>query len=197
MNRFIIFLLIIAAGFLSGCASGKKTAKFQMFENQYSKAVAKSARTAKLYSKLETALIVDAIHVDDWLRKKWVEQQARTRRLGDDEKSALLAGQMKKHENKVEFALAIYTSEDKWNDLAMENSRLTVMLISGEGATQKPATIKKVDINNLIILDHLPFEGRFRTFYMVTFPRDKVGAWPYNLSISSPAGDVKLTWEKR
>jgi len=178
---------------LSGCATEKKYSHFNIEKGEYSGAVEKRLRTANLYKKFDTIMIADVIYNDEWLRTLWVEEQAKIKRLGDDDKKMLLRLQKREDKKEATFILCVYTSEDKWNDFSRKDSRWSVLLESANGLT-RPTSIIKVRQKNLQMRDSFPFNTTFREFYSVTFLRDKIGVLPYKLLLSSPLGSVKFTW---
>ncbi|VAX21676.1 hypothetical protein MNBD_NITROSPINAE02-792 [hydrothermal vent metagenome] len=196
MNCFKIIFPCVFAIIFSGCASDHEKTMFQLHYSQYSKEVSNRIRSAKLYRRLETVMIVDAVFIDKGLREAWVNQQSRARRLSEKQKADMLARQMDMDRSFVEFIIAVYTSEDEWNDFAEEDTRWTVLLDSGANDSSSPVTIKKVKLENVIIRDHIPFDPRFRIFYRIDFPNNSLGSMPYNLTISSPLGAVVLDWAR-
>ncbi len=193
MNRVSLIASLVVALSFSGCATEKSYSHFNTEKGDYSSAVEKRLRTANLYKKFDTIMIADVIYNDEWLRTLWVEEQAKVKRLGDDDKKMLLRLQKREDKKEAVFLLCVYTAEDKWNDFSSRNSRWSVLLESANGVT-RPTSIIKVRQENLQMRDNLPFNTTFRKFYSVTFLRDKIGAWPYKLVLSSPLGAVKFTW---
>lgn len=189
MNWLKVFSISVFAILLSGCVSDHKSAKFQLHYNQYSHEITKRVRSAKLYLKLETVMIVDVIYIDKGLREAWVDQVSRARRLGEKQKGDILDQQMAKEKFFNQFVLAVYTSEEEWNDFADQDTRWTLLLNS-----EHPVTVEKVKLENLEIRDHIPFDPRFRTFYEVSFPKESSSQAPYRLTMSSPLGEVNLGW---
>ncbi len=196
MNRLKVICVCMFVIMFSGCASDHKKTRFQLQSSQYDEEVSKRVRSAKLYRKLETVMIVDTVFIDKGLREAWVNQQSRAKRLSEKQKADMLAEQMELEKSFVEFVVSVYTSEDEWNDFAEKDTRWTVLLDSGANDSSRPVTIKKVKLESLIIRDHIPFDPRFRTFYKVSFPNKSSGSMPYNLTISSPLGAVVLDWSR-
>jgi len=187
-------VLLAAMAVMAGCASGGSYSKYQFFENPLNAAVARNTKTAKLYQQLDTIMIVDVIYNDMALRKAWVEQEARARRLADDRKSALLDEQEKEDENTAQFVVALYTADEDWNDLDKKESRWSIFL-KNDGDPVRPASIEKVKPEKLKLRDNLPFISSFRSFYLVSFPRERVTAKPFDLVMSGLLGEVKLGFE--
>jgi len=193
LRRVSLLVVLAVVTALFGCATEKSYSKFGVTEGNYSTAVEKRLRTVKLYKKFDTIMIADVIYNDEWLRTAWVNDQAEVKRLGDDDKKMLLRLQKREDAKEATFVLSVYTAEDAWNDLAQRNSRWSVLLESDGGVTE-PTSIRRVHQQDIQMRDNLPFNTSFREFYVVTFPRDKAGSWPYNLVMSSPLGSAKFTW---
>lgn len=196
-SAFKSVALIAAIAFpLAACATGKTRSSFQIFQNPLSSAVASKTKTFKLYNQLDTILIMDAVYNDMDLRRAWVEQEAETRRLDDEARKEMIKKQEGENARHAQFIVALYTSEDEWNDLAKEDSRWA-LFINGENGAKRPASVEKIKLEKLNIRDNLPFETTFRSFYLVNFDREKVGAPPYELVMSGLLGEARLTWEGR
>lgn len=194
MKRFSLFGVFVAVTlFVGGCATEKVYSKFKVTNSTYDMAVEKRLRTVKLYKKFDTIMIADVIYNDEWLRTAWVSDQAKVKRLADDDKKTLLRLQKRESDKEITFILCVYTAEDEWNDFSHRNSRWSILLESASGII-RPVLIKPVRQKELQMRDALPFNTNFRKFYVVTFLRDKAAVWPYHLVMSSPLGSARFTW---
>ncbi|MGK7345954.1 MAG: hypothetical protein ACNS63_09125 [Candidatus Nitrospinota bacterium M3_3B_026] len=189
---FFLCLLALAAA-LPSCATEKTSSRYLIGEIPLNRAVASMTRTARLYRELDTILIADVTLLDMGLRRAWVDQAAEAGRLGPSEKAALLEKEREENGASAQFLVALYTSEDEWNDLEKEGSRWSLFL-EADGGLARPESIRKVKLEELKLRDNLPFETAFRSFYIVSFPREAAGGPPYTLGMSSLLGEVKLRW---
>lgn len=186
-------LMFAAVAALPSCATEKGGSKYLLGESRLNRAVAAMTRTAKLYRELDTILIADVVYLGMDLRRTWVDHAAEAGRLGREEKAALLEKEEEENSASAQFLVALYTSEDEWNDLEKEDSRWSLFL-EADGELVRPESIKKLKPGALKLRDNLPFETAFRSFYIVSFPREAAGAPPYTLGMSSLLGEVKLRW---
>ncbi len=195
MSRFTAISFLVATILVAGCATESKYSQFQMSGSQYSTDVKKRLRTAKLYNQLDTVMIADVIYNDMWLRNAWVEKLAKANRWDEKKKNEILSIQKNEDSQNAQFIVALYTSEEQWNDLVEKDSRWSIFLETKSGSL-RPVSIKKVLLEKLPMRDDLPFNPRFRIFYKVDFQREKAGELPYNLVMSSGLGVVKLAWSR-
>lgn len=194
--RYKIFsaLLLTAATTLASCAQMAQS-KYHIHENPLVGAVREKTRTAKLYSQFDTILILDATLYDTTARRGRVEEEASVRRLGADEKEAMLKVEAEDDAKEAQFILGVYTAREEWNDLAEKGSRWALFLDTPAGPL-RPSSITKVEREKLALRDSLPYTATFRRFYVVKFPREKAGGAPYRLSLTSLLGEVSVSWEK-
>ena len=188
-----IFLALTAAA-LASCAQMTHS-KYQIYENPLVGAVRERTRTAKLYSQFDTILILDSTLYDMEARRARVAEEASLRRLGADEKEAMLKAETEDDAKETQFVLGVYAAKEEWNDLAEKNSRWAVFLDTAEGPV-RPSSITKVEREKLALRDSLPYTSTFRRFYIVKFPREKSSREPYRLVMSGLLGEVSVSWGK-
>lgn len=192
--KTISALLLAAAPALLSCAQMPHS-KYQIYENPLVGAVREKTRTAKLYSQFDTILILDGTLYDMAVRRGKVEEEGSVRRLGADEKNAMLKVETEDDAKEAQFLLGVYAAKEEWNDLAEKNSRWAVFLDTPAGPV-RPSSVTKVEREKLALRDSLPYTSTFRKFYVVKFPREKVGGAPYRLVMSGLLGEVSVSWEK-
>lgn len=185
--------LLVVVAVVAGCASHAHST-WRLFDTPLDRVVAENDRQVKLYYRLDSILILDAVLVDAGLRNAWVDQYAQAHRLTAEEKEALAAEENGKEEKYVTFVLALYTAQTEWNDLAEAHSRWKTTMVRSDGGAVDPVELRSVGVDSLFIRDHLPFNPTFRKFYLVDFPRGALDAAPPTLALSSLLGEVTLTW---
>ena len=188
-------LLLIGLLLFSGCATKNSYSKLDFGNSPVDQAFSERLRAAKLYRKFETILIVDAITNDEELVNVWADEYGRSNQLEGQEIVNLKAKHIEEMSGKTQFIIALYTAEREWNDLDKNDSRWTVSLKNGNGALHATSVIE-IDAKELIFRDNIPFDHRFRTFYVASFSEDQAGAPPWRLSISGLLGSIELVWEK-
>lgn len=187
-------LLFLALFLLEGCAGGSYY-KAGFGQSPLDQAISERMRSAKLYKNFGTILIVDAFMTDEALIDTWAVEYGRSNRLEGKELEEARAKQRKKLAGIKQFVIALYTSERDWNDLDKFNSRWAVSLKTSEGSF-RATSVEKIDSEKLLFRDNIPFDHRFRKFYLASFPEYQAGSAPWRLSISGLLGSVELVWEK-
>lgn len=193
-SKFVLAALLATAPVIVSCAATARS-KYQIYENPLVNAVREKTRTVKLYSQFDTIVIFDATLYDMAIRRAKVDEESSIKRLGDSEKDSMLKAEAADDAKEIQFILGVYAAKDEWNDLAEKNSRWTLFLDASSGPVQ-PSSITKAERDKLALRDSLPYTSTFRKFYIVKFPREKVGAAPYRLALSGLLGDVSVSWEK-
>ncbi len=198
MIRTTAIIISAMTVLFSGCSTGGGQTSFIISSNPLDAVISKWNRTGKLYDQFDTRLIVDVIYNSAELRKAWVDQTAKSEMLSDAEKEKLDAEQSSDNGNSAQFVVAVYTpDEDEKDGLASENSIWNLFLESAGKAPIHPSSLKPVDIDQLPWTANLPFTTNFRSFYIVQFPREKIGKGAMTMVITSVYGMVRLTWDKQ
>jgi len=184
--------IALVAAALASCAG---ESRFRLFGPPLEHEVAQWTRTAKLYDRFDTILIADAIYNGLPLRQAWVDETARARHLNEEARLSSLAREKEENEASAVFYLAVYTADPQWNSFAGDKARWTVELTSPAGAA-RPASIKKIEREDVPWLGALPFDPTFRAFYRLEFPRAAAAQGPVTLSVSGLLGSVEFVWRQ-
>lgn len=184
-------ITFLAAALVS-CAG---ESRFRVFGSPLESQVAQWTRTAKLYDRFDTILIADAIYNGQPLRAAWVEETAKARRLDEAARQQTLARQTEENAALCVIYLAVYTADSQWNAFAGDKARWTVELASSTGAA-RPASIKKIEREDVPWFGALPFDPTFRVFYRVEYPRAAAPQGPITLTLSSLLGSVEFVWRQ-
>jgi len=193
VTRFYGIAFFLTAIVLSSCATGGAGSNYYLFSDPLDKEVAAWNRSAKLYHKFDTRLIIDAIYNSKQLRDAWIKKASRVSMLSTDEIKRLTDQQNKESERYAQFFVALYTPDEERNNLDDPESKWSVFLQSDTGPV-RPESITKIDSESLAWSSNLPFDPNFRTIYRINFLRDKSGFGVMRLYISSLLGEVRLTW---
>ncbi len=193
MTRFYGIAFFLTAIALSSCVTDGAGSKYYLFSDPLDKEVAAWNRSAKLYNKFDTRLIIDAIYNSKQLRDAWIKKTSEVSRLSTDEIKRLTERQNKENDRYAQFFVALYTPDEERSNLDDPDSKWSVFLQLDTGAA-RPESIVKIDFESLPWSSNLPFDPNFRTIYRINFPRDKSGFGVQKLHISSLLGEVKLTW---
>ena len=158
--------------------------------------VAQWTRSARLYRQFDTTIIVDVTYHSAMLRKKTVEWRAAAQRMEPEQTQRLHEEQRKENEKYAQFFVAIYTPESEWSQLSKSDPPWTVFVQTPEGPVfSEPAV--KVRQETLPWGNNFPYDPRFRSFYRINVPREKIGTGEIKLVLSSLLGEALVKWDKQ
>ena len=191
MNKLLFASLLVLA---SGCGSPPRAALFgpqrQLTADAYGDVLARWTRSDRVYKNFEAKMFVTATfhtpeiygHGGNITRRELVD----------------LTGDIEQFHN---FFMAVYTPEERWNDLAQSDSIWRVNLIGSDEVAVDPAEVVtvKLDANLQAVY---PYIGRFDTGYLVRFPlTDAMGRLVLHprsthatLRIASALGAAEMRW---
>ena len=153
-------------------------------------------RTARLYRQFDTTVIVDVTFNSPRLRAFTVDWLSNVQRLTPEEKQKLLDEQMEESGRYLQFYLAMYTPEMEWSELAKKNPAWLVFVDTPKGPVfSEPA--QKVRQEEIPWGASLPYDPRYRSFYKINIPADKIAQANIKLVLSSMLGEVYLDWDAR
>ncbi|MFW2331752.1 MAG: hypothetical protein ACN4E2_05615 [Nitrospinota bacterium] len=175
-----------------GCASsGKKSSSYRLGLSDLDRQVSEKRRTLKIYDQMETAMILEAIVIDDELAKSYTESLKKIQ--GSLSNDLLL--QSKPSDQFIEFLIGVYTSEPDNNDLDKRSSNWRLKLTGQTGVSFYPYSIERVRTSNLKLRDNLPFRKAFKKFYIVLFKHEGLVERPYSLEANGFLGEGKISWD--
>jgi hypothetical protein len=105
------------------------------------------------------------------VREAWVEEQVRERKLGATEAQQLMAREQAAFEEGYEFLVAVYCSEEDWNDLDDPDSVWTIELSNREADSVRPERIELVELPPAERWRYFPEIRRWSRTYSIRFPR--------------------------
>lgn len=159
-------LLVTLLFFISACAGQKGVVK-----PEYSEALSKWTRSARIYQGLEAKLYMSATYKGPAFREAYIDRYVESYQLDDAYREALLGREMEQADKYNEFFFTAYTPVEAWNDFDQEGSVWRLYLEDGKGAKLSPISIKKLDSADPIIREFFPYFDLWSSAYIVKFPK--------------------------
>jgi len=184
---------VLLAALLAACTYGRP-AHEGAEARAWSKSLARSVRSGKVYDRLESRAFAGAIYLSVEVRRQRAGQVAAWQAMTAAERDALLRREAAEAEQYEEFHLSFYTPDEKDNELDTRRSTWRVALVvPGEGESL-PAEVRRLPADAQV-RELYPFVGAFDTVYRVRFPRWKgapLDGRPFLLRVAGAAGQVDL-----
>jgi hypothetical protein len=199
-------LLACCALVLAACAPPPRASLYgsqkKITADDYESILARWTRSDRVYQGLDSKMFVTASFHSPELRRAFAiafpeiygHGGSITRRELVD-----LTGDVEQFHN---FFLAVYTADEKWNDLAMPDSIWHLSLIGSEDVAVEASSIEivRIDANLRAVY---PYLGRFDRAYLVRFPLTdpmhrlvlEPKSSSANLRIASALGVASMVWE--
>ena len=159
-------------------------------------------RSVRVYEDLDTRIYVSATYRVSALRRAYVEEYAERYLLSEDLKEGLLRKEMEEAEGVNEFFLAVFTPDERWNDLDREDSVWSLYLVDDRGRRLLPISIRRIREEDPVIREFYPSLDLWSFGYMVRFPAYTEDGEPFpgpdtrsvTLIITGALGRAELTW---
>lgn len=198
LTRFVLFTFL-GIVFLGSCSTtGKSAMKFSLEKSKFTETVTQWTRNGKIYSNLDTIMLVDALYQDWTVRQEYISELSRQSFLTEEKERELYDELKKKNEEVVEFMVAVYTPDTNWNDLEKENSIWNIFLQAHEGPRISPSSIKKISQRKIPLKRFYPFITVWRTVYQVEFPKEEFSedSKEMSLILGGMLGAIRLVWSR-
>lgn len=204
LNVFVPSLLLMVIIFLFISCAPKKMFLYEQStpSREYSKVFDKHTSTKGVYSGLETNFIVYGTLLTPEFRNAFLSEYYNVYYLDEGRKSDIHRYVEEESAGKARFVVALYTSNDRINDLEKDKTVWSVYLVTGNEMKMKPSTIKPVQMSEVEIERFFPFNDQywFRyydvQFELETDKRELLDlADPYlKLVLASPVGRAVLVY---
>lgn len=203
LRSFILACCVLG---LAACAPPPKASLFgptkKISADEYQTILSRWTRSDRVYQGLDSKMFVTAtFHAPELRRAFGVAFPEIYGHGGSITRRELvdLTGDVEQFHN---FFVAVYTADEKWNDLAMPDSIWHLTLIGSEDVAVEASSIEiiRIDANLRAVY---PFLGRFDRAYLVRFPLTdpmhrlvlEPKSTSANLRIASALGVASLVWE--
>ncbi len=155
-----------------------------------------------LYTELERALTVTATFESWDFRWAYVIRYAQDHRLTIPQRQRLLSERLNESRKHHQFFVALYGSQQKFNDLTKADSAWIVRLIDATGNETAPSQIESIRRPNILERRYFPYNSVWRKAFRIRFPAASGGratisndaAW-VGLRFAGPWGNTDLIWE--
>lgn len=198
-RELVLVVLLVAAG----CT--KPRAKMANAEDskdvkagEYHRALGDWSRESKVYSKLETRLIVNATYRSGKFRDSFVDEYARRYLLADTERDEMKRREHADSDSYHEFFFAAYTVESRWNDFSKRNTMWRLRLYDDKGNSVEPLVVTKVKQDDPVLKAFFPYFSMWTRGYVVKFPRGGLAddSKTLRFQITSPVGQAELEYAR-
>lgn len=169
---------------------------------KYSSIFDKHTSTKGVYHGIETRFIVHGTIFTPEFREAFLSEYYSVYYLDEGRKETIRKFIEEESAGKARFVVALYTSNDRINDLDDANTVWSVYLVTGSEEKIKPAIMKQLELNEEEISRFFPFGGKYwYRYYDVQFDigsKNRVLmdlADPYmKLVFASPVGRAILVY---
>lgn len=168
----------------------------------YARTTEKHTRTKEVRDGLDTRFIVSAT----WLSMEWVRafsgEYADIYYLDSARKEKVTAQWKAESESHVRFFVALFTPDDRENDLDKSGTLWSLRLVRGDGKDFEPVYVRKSGLRTEEIARFFPYSGTWYRAYEAAFPKEAAGgnhsqegAPLLKLVLSGVQGRAVLVWE--
>lgn len=198
----MVLILTMVSLFSLSCTT--KTANLYEgteLSSNYSQIFEKYSRSKSIYSGVDTKFRVCGTLFSPEFRKSLLREYYSIYYLDDNKKSLMHDFIEEKTKDKVRFVVAVYTADDRANDIAEKESMWSLFLVTGDERKIKASSITTLSLSNEEISRFFPFGSTdWYSFYDVVFPLGEGGEFdrartPYlKLVLASPMGKAVLIY---
>lgn len=166
----------------------------------YSKALKAWTRSASIYHKLDTELIVTATYQSRAFRRAYLRAYARSYLLDAKQRQKLRSSQEAQARRFHEFFLSAYIPDSQWNDLASPRSCWRLYLEVNQTVRLRPVDIRQIKKVTPLVSSFYPYVRPWERVYKVRFDAEEKQGGEFELRtlslvITGPRGKARMTWE--
>jgi hypothetical protein len=155
-----------------------------------------------IYTELERALTVTATFESWDFRWAYVIKYAQDYRLTIPQRQRLLSERLNESRKHHQFFIALYGSNQKFNDLEKADSAWIVRLIDATGNETAPSQIERIKKPNVLERRYYPYNSVWRKAFRIRFPASSGGRntistdaeW-IGLRFAGAWGNTDLIWQ--
>lgn len=201
---FFPSILLILSFVLAGSCAPKKISLYEKIvrSRKYSSIFYKYTSTKGVYAGLETRFIVHGTFFTPEFRNAFLSEYYNVYYLDEGRKENIQRYIEEESAGKARFVVALFTDNDRINDLEDKKTVWSVYLVTGNETKIEPSVIKPVQLNEVEIERFFPFNNQYWFRYydiqfdLATNGRDLLDlADPYiKLVLASPVGRAVLVY---
>lgn len=169
----------------------------------YRAALTRWTREGRIYKGFDVELIAAATLKTPAFRDAYTDEYGRLFHLTAVERENLRRDQQEAGQLFMEFVLAAYVPEAKWNDFNRPDSMWKLYLKVGEGELLRPLEIRKLRKGKATTRHFFPYATPWKSVYLVRFalgadasgqPPGGGSNPPVKLVIASVRGTAEMAW---
>ncbi len=202
-GALVLAAAVGAASLSAGCGTRVMTLYEKVLGSQrYARTTEAFTRTREVHDGLETRFILSST----WLSSEWIrafsEEYANIYYLDTERKEQMVGRWTKESETYERFFLALFTPDDRTNDLEKESTLWTLHLVRADEADFEPEYVRKTSLRPEEVSRFFPYTGDWYRAYEVAFPKEagekvaaKAGSPRFKLVLSGVQGRAVLVWD--
>jgi hypothetical protein len=197
----LILLCVLSAALVASCARRGEVKPDG--GPPYAKVIKQWTREGSVYRGIESMLLLHGTYRGMELREAYTREYGERYRLDSYRVEKLVAQERAGYERSEEFFLAVYTPDEKWNDLERSDSAWRLYLRNDSGERVEPITIRRVDEESPLFREFYPKLDQWSRGYIVSFPKySATGERPiinddtsrFTLIITGVLGQTEIEW---
>ncbi len=201
-RKLTLCLVILSVSFIFLSCSPKKISLYERFTSsrEYRESFRKYTRSKKVYSGLETRFIIYSTYLSPQFQRAVLSELYKMYYLDEERKRAHEKYIVEESKGKARFFVALFTPDDRLNDLDREDGHWSVRLVTGDEKSYSPVSVGMVKLSEEEIDRIFPLEDtRWYKFYDVTFElpgevMEKLEDSFFKLVFLSPLGRAVLVY---
>lgn len=202
-GAFLLAAAIVSCAILSGgCGTRAMTLYEKVLHSQrYARTTDAYTRTKEVHDGLETRFILSST----WLSPEWIqafsEEYANIYYLDTERKEQRIGWWQGESEKYERFFVALFTPDDRTNDLDKEATLWTLHLVRADEVDFQPVYVRKTSLRPEEVSRFFPYSGVWYRAYEVAFPKEagekvdaETTASRFKLVLSGVQGRAVLVW---
>ncbi len=200
----LLAAVIVSCAILStGCGTRAMTLYEKVQRSkQYARTTESFTRTREVHDGLDTRFILSST----WLSPEWIrafsEEYANIYYLDAERKDKKIDWWRSESERYERFFVALFTPDDRMNDLDREKTLWTLHLVRADEVDFEPVYVRRTSLRPEEISRFFPHADPFYRAYEVAFPKEagekvepSITAPRFKLVLSGVEGRAVLVWD--
>jgi hypothetical protein len=203
LGAALLVVAICAVGFLpAGCGTRVRTLYEKVLgSKRYANTTEAFTRTREVHDGLEVRFIL----ASTWLSPEWIRafsvEYANIYYLDAKRKEQKISRWRGESETYERFFVALFTPDDRTNDLDKEGTLWTLHLVRADEVDYEPVYVRKTELRPEEVARFFPYSETWYRAYEVAFPKEAgeevettIGAPRFKLVLSGVQGRAVLVW---